>query len=146
VATKADFTEQEWETMQKGVTGAGFLVALADKGFFDTFKEARAMGKHVQEAHEGSQSQLVKELATMRGSGFGLTSSPDEIESETAAALKASLATLAQKAPDEVDAYKQFVLGVTQSVAKAAGDVAASESGAIEKIKAALEEPASQQA
>jgi hypothetical protein len=146
VATKADFTEQEWETMQKGVTGAGFLVALADKGFFDTFKEARAMGKHVQEAHEGSQSQLVKELATMRGSGFGLTSSPDEIESETAAALKASLATLAQKAPDEVDAYKQFVLGVTQSVAKAAGDVAASESGAIEKIKAALEQPASQQA
>jgi hypothetical protein len=146
VATKADFTEQEWETMQKGVTGAGFLVALADKGFFDTFKEARAMGKHVQEAHEGSQSQLVKELATMRGSGFGLTSSPDEIESETAAALKASLATLAQKAPDEVDAYKQFVLGVTQSVAKAAGDVAASESGAIEKIKAALEQPAPQQA
>jgi hypothetical protein len=132
--------------MQKGVTGAGFLVALADKGFFDTFKEARALGKHVQEAHKGSQSELIKELATMRGSGFGLTSSPDEIESETTAALKASLATLAQKAPDEVDPYRQFVLGVTESVARAAGDVAATESGAIEKIKQALDQPAQQQA
>lgn len=146
MATKADFTEQEWETMQKGVTGAGFLVALAHKGFFDTFKEARALGKHVQQAHEGSQSQLVKELATMRGSGFGLTSSPNEVESETTAALEASLATLGQKAPDEVAAYKEFVIGVTESVARAAGDVAATESGAIEKIKAALEEPAPQQA
>jgi hypothetical protein len=26
VATKADFTEEEWKTMQKGVTGAGTLV------------------------------------------------------------------------------------------------------------------------
>ena len=38
MAAKTDFTEQEFDAMQKGVTGAGMLVSLADRGFFDSFK------------------------------------------------------------------------------------------------------------
>ena len=33
MATKADFTEDEWEAMRKGVTGAGMLVSMGDRDF-----------------------------------------------------------------------------------------------------------------
>ena len=40
MATKADFTEEEWETLRTGVSGAGVLVSLSDRDFTDTFGEA----------------------------------------------------------------------------------------------------------
>ena len=40
MAAKTDFTPEEWDTLQKGVTGAGMMVSLADPGFFDSFKES----------------------------------------------------------------------------------------------------------
>jgi len=52
MAKKADFTEQEWESLQKGVVGAGLLVSLSDRSFFDSFKEAGALGKHVAQAKQ----------------------------------------------------------------------------------------------
>jgi hypothetical protein len=140
MAGKADFTEEEWETMRKGVAGSALLVSLADRGFFDTFKEAGALAGHLKEAREKSSSQLVREVAEMRGTGFGLTDSPQEVETATLDALRSSVATLKSKAPDEVAAYSELVLAVAGSVAKAGGDnVEAAESGALEKIKGALQ-------
>jgi hypothetical protein len=137
MATKADFTEQEWETLEKGVTGAGFLVALSDRGFFDTFKEAGALSKHLREAQK-QPSELVREFAETRGTGFGVTDRPDEIERETMAALAEAGRILDEKAADEKEAYRSFVVEVAQSVADAAGGGEAAESATIEKIKAAL--------
>jgi hypothetical protein len=135
---KSDFTEQEWEAIQKGVTGAGLLVSLSDRSFFDTFKEAGALGKHMAEAKQRNSSELIRELADTRGTGFGFTSSPDEVERETLEALETAKATLSSKAPDELDSYRQFVVDVTRSVAAAAGGGEAAESEAIEKVTAAL--------
>ena len=42
MATKADFTEQEWDALRKGITGAGMLVSLSDRDFTDTFGEVAA--------------------------------------------------------------------------------------------------------
>jgi hypothetical protein len=139
MATKADFTEQEWEQLRKGVTGAGLFVSLADRSFFDTFKEAGALAKHLGEARRDSQSQLLRELAETRGSGFGLSAKPDEIESGTLDALRSAVATLEQKAPDDVDAYKAFVVEVARSVSEAAGGGDQSESEAITKIQGVLQ-------
>jgi hypothetical protein len=139
MAGKDNFTEQEWETMQKGVTGAGLLVSLADRGFFDTFKEVGALSKYLKEAREKSSSELVRQLAEVRGTGFGLTASPDEVESKTNEALRASMATLKAKAPDEADAYSTFVVDVATAVGDAAEDIDVKETGAIDKIKAALQ-------
>ena len=138
MAKKADFTEQEWDALQKGITGTGLLVSLSDRSFFDSFKEAGALAKHVAEAKKNSSSELVKELADVHGTGFGLTSSPDKVESETVAALQTSKTTLQSKAPDELEPYKQFVIDVAQSVSSAAGGGDTEESGAIEKVKSAL--------
>jgi hypothetical protein len=138
MAGKADFTEQEWETLHKGVTGAGLLVSVSDRSFFDSFKEAGALAKHLASARKDSSSQLVRELAETRGTGFGVTSSPDEIESETVEALRSAVATLESKAPDEGEAYRSFVLDVAQSVAEAAEGGREVEGGVIEKLRSAL--------
>ena len=138
MASRRDFTEQEWEQMQKGVTGAGLLVAVSDRGFFDTFKEATALGKHLAAARQNNDSELVRELAEVRGTGFGMGSAPAEVEGETLEALRTSVTTLEAKGPDEVERYRQFVLEVAQSVADAAGGGEAAESGEIEKIRSAL--------
>jgi len=138
MAGKGDFTEQEWETMHRGVTGAGLLVSVIDRSFFDSFKEAGALAKHLAGARKDSSSQLVRELAETRGMGFGVTSSSAEIESETLEALRSALATLESKAPDEAEAYKSFVLDVAQSVAEAAEGGSEAEGPVVEKIRSTL--------
>ena len=91
---KASFTEDEWKALHKGVTGAGLLVSVSDRGFFDSFKEAGALAKHLAGSHERSSSEVVRELAKTRGIGFGLTSSPGEVESETLGALGTAVVAL----------------------------------------------------
>ena len=139
MAGKADFTAEEWEALRKGVTGAAMLVSLADRGFMDTFKEVGALAKHLSEARTKSTSPLIQEVAEVRGTGFGFTSSPQEVETETLQALRSSMSTLQAKSPDDAQAYRDFVLDVTRSVAEAAKETAAAESDAIEKVEAALQ-------
>jgi hypothetical protein len=139
MAGKADFTEAEWQTLEKGVTGSAMLVALADANFFDSFKEVGAMAGHLNEARQKSTSQLIRDLGATRGSGFGFGSSAQEIESGTLESIRSALALLQTKAPDEVAAYKAFVIEVSESVANAVSGVAAPESAALDKIKGALQ-------
>jgi hypothetical protein len=138
MARKADFTEQEWEALQKGAMGAGLLVSVSDRGFFDTFKEARALAEHIAGARRDTTSEVVRELAETRETGFGLTASPDEVESETLEALRSSVATLQAKSPEDLDAYRSFVVDVAESVSRAAGGGEAAESGALERVRSAL--------
>jgi hypothetical protein len=137
MAGKSDFTEQEWEQLRKGATGAGLLVSVSDRGFFDSFKEASSLAKHLVGARK-DESQLVRELAEQRPTGFGLTASPDEVENETLGALQGSVATLRSKAPDELESYRAFVLELADTAGKAAGGGDQAEAGAVQKIKSAL--------
>jgi hypothetical protein len=138
MTTKTEFTQEEWEALQKGVTGAGFLMAVSDRSFFDSFKEAGALARHLADARKSGSSELIRELAETRGTGFGLTSSPAEIESETLGALRKAMQVLEAKAPEEADAYRSFVLEVAESVGNAAAGGEAAESGTLEKIRSAL--------
>lgn len=138
MASKADFTEEEWKTLEKGATGAGMLVAVSDRDFTDTFKEAGALARHLSEARQKNDNQLVRELAEARGTGFGLTASPQEVETETLEALSTATATLEAKAPADADAYRQFVVDVAESVAKAASGVEPGETAALDKVKSAV--------
>ena len=137
MASKADFSEQEWEQLRKGATGAGMLVAVSDRSFVDSFKEAGSLAKHLA-SDRTSDSELIRELSSERGTGFGLTASPQEIESETLEVLRSAVATLESKAPADVEAYKAFVLELAESVGKAAGGGDEAEAATIEKIRSAL--------
>ena len=142
MATKDDFTEQEWEALHKGVTGAGLLVSTSDPGFFDTFKEAGALARHLAEARKNASSEVVRELAQTGGTGFGLGTSGTELEGETLAALRAAVSILERKAPDDVDDYRAFVLEVAESVGHAAGGGEPAEAATLDKIRSALRDRA----
>ncbi len=134
--------DSEIETLRKGAMGAGLLVSVSDRGFFDAFKEAGALAKHVAAARGSSESTVVKQLAEGRGTGFGVTTPPSEIESGTLEALRSSLRLLETKAPAEVNAYRSFVLDLARSVAAAAPGGDEAEAGTIAKIEAALSDKA----
>ena len=138
MATKADFTEQEWDQLRKGVTGAGLLVSVSDRSFLDTFREAGALAKHLAEARKGSDSELIRELAQERPTGFGLRSSPEELERETVESLRAAMDVLESTSPEDAVAYRQFVLEVADSVAAGAAGGDDKERAATEKIREAL--------
>jgi hypothetical protein len=87
----ATFSDSEIETLRRGAMGAGLLVSVSDRGFFDTFKEAGALAKHVAAARGNSDSALVRRVAEGRGTGFGVTTPPAEVESGTLEALRSSI-------------------------------------------------------
>jgi hypothetical protein len=138
MATKADFTEDEWKALQKGVTGAGMLASLSDRDFTDSFGEASALAKYLSAQHGANSSALMQEVSAAKSTGFGFGDSPQEVETETFDALGTALAALSAKAPDEVAAYRELVLGAAQRVAEAKGGLADSETAAIARLEAAF--------
>ena len=139
MATKADFTEAEWEALQKGLTGSGMLVSLSDRDFTDMFGEAGAMGKFLAGQQVAASSDVIRELAKTHSTGFGLTTSPDTVRAGTMEALRSSIATLTAKSPDDVEPYRQLVLGLAEAVAQAkGGGEAPVEAAMIQEIRAAL--------
>ena len=94
----------------------------AHRDFTDSFGEAKAVASQLA-AHRDSESALVRDLSGTHGTGFGLVASPKEVVEKTISALGASVALLAQKAPDELEAYRALVLDVANAVAEAKGGV-----------------------
>lgn len=135
-------TETEIETLRKGALGAGLLVSVSDRGFFDTFKEAGTLGKHVAAARGNTESTVVRKVAEGHGLGFGVTTPPNEIESGTLDALRSSVQLLQSKAPAELEAYRSFVIDLARSVASAAPGGDEAEAGTVAKIESALDAPA----
>jgi hypothetical protein len=138
MATRSDFSDQEWATLQKGITGSGLLVSLSDRDFTDTFGEASAIGKYLAGQQMTAPSELLRELAKARGTGFGLTASPDRVRAETMEALHAAIALLTEKAPNEVEGYRSLVIGLAQAVAEAKGGTQPIETAMIDEIRNAV--------
>lgn len=138
MATRADFTEDEWKALQKGVTGAGMLVSMSDRDFTDSFGEASALAKALAAQHQRGASELMREVANTRSTGFGMTASPQDVESETLASLATAMEAITAKAPEEAENYRQLVLGVADAVAEAKGGVTENEAATLDKVKTAL--------
>jgi hypothetical protein len=132
------FNEAEIETLQRAATGAGLLVAMSDTSFFDSFREATAIGKRLDAAQKSSDSSVLRRVAQMRGIGFGLTSSVNEIEARILDDLRTASTLLQERAPDELDAYETFVLEMAHSVAAAAPGGEQAEASAIARIEGAF--------
>ena len=138
VATRQDFTDEEWATLQKGLGGSGALVSVSDRDFTDTFGEASALAKYLAGQQVAATSELMRELAKTRGTGFGLTTSPDRMRTETLTALSSAIGTLGAKAPEDVGPYRELVLGLAQAVADAKGGETPIETAMIASIREAL--------
>ena len=140
MATKTDFTDAEWAELHKGAAGSAMLVSLSDRDFTDTFGEAGAMSRYSAGQQTDATPELIRELARVRGTGFGLTTKPDVLKTETIAALRATVTTLQAKSPTDLESYRTYVLGMAQAVADAkGGGMGQAEAATIAEIKQALE-------
>ena len=137
MAGKADFTQEEWEQLRKGATGAGLLVSVSDRSFLDSIKEASSFAHYLIDARD-DDSALVRELASEHGTGFGAIATPREVQEAADESLRTAVATLRSKAPDEVESYRAFVLELAAAVGRAAKGGDQAEAAAIERIKTAL--------
>ena len=68
MATKADFSETEWQAMQRGVTGAGMLVSVSDQDLSDSFGESSAMAKYLSAQKFVRAKQPFDAAKAQRGS------------------------------------------------------------------------------
>jgi|SRR5215207_330182 len=139
---KADFSEQEWETVLEGPTSAGLIVSTAERG--GTFRESFSMAKAWTEARGAAgASSLVDEVAQSKpkvdrdgGSGEGM-------KEQLLGNIREAVSLLEAKAsPEEVADFRRFSLAIAERVAgaKTEGDepVSAAERAAIDEIASAL--------
>ena len=140
MATKAMFTSDEWHTLQWAVTDTMAYLSMADSGFWDTFKEATAAAKFMAAAKSGTDCPLIHDLAgdIKMGHDKAVTHDRADVAGEVAARVREAAGIVAAKAPDDLDAFRSFILGVAQATAEAAKGVDAGETAAIENLKAAL--------
>jgi hypothetical protein len=125
-------TEEEQKTVRSAALRAGVLVAQAEPGFLDTFRETFAASRAVKAASPEVQKLLTGGLPEMPSGG------KDEVDARTLELLKQAVGILTQKAPQLVAEYRQVVLQSAKDAAAAADDTSQKEGAALGKIERAL--------
>jgi hypothetical protein len=140
MATKTAFSPGEWETLQWAVSDTMAYLSMADPGFWDMFKEATAAARFIAGIKEAGDNTLMRELAgdikTKRDAA--ISGNPADVSGAVAARVGEAAAIVASKAPEDLDAFKRFILGVARATAEAAKGVDPHESDAIANLEAAL--------
>lgn len=137
---KADFTEEEWNTLREGPPSAGMIVLISSKG--GSFRETWALAKTFAEARkQHGESELLDALVADKPDTPRFHT-PEEAEEKGLELLRQAVALVQAKAPDDLDGYKHFVLEVAHRVAEAHKEhgqaVSPEEQEAIGKIESAL--------
>jgi len=138
MAARSDFSDDEWNTLHRGLTGAGMWVAISERGFSSTFKETGAMASFMAHASKESSNQLVRDLASTKGTGWSVSSSSEELRQGTLAAIKESLTLLSAKGPEDLADYRDAVKSLAAKVSEAGKGGDDVEAGVIAEINAAL--------
>jgi len=141
MTTKADFTEEEWDTILEGPPAAGLAVSLAERG--GTFREAFSIAKAYGEAREQhGASQLLDEIISAKPEiDRSRHASPEEMRSHSLEKIREAVGLVEQKADSQEAAdYRAFIVSLAERVAAAKGDepASAAEQQAIDEIRAAL--------
>jgi hypothetical protein len=131
MATKADFTVDEWTQIQRAPFMAGLaVVAASPSGPFGVVKELFAVGRMLGAVKtEGTSNDLIKALVGDIEAGAKDLSAPAELKGKTPEQVKSyAIESLRQVAalidkktkPDEAQGFKQWLVSVAQKVAEAA--------------------------
>lgn len=133
MATKANFTPDEWKAILGSPMLAGMAVTLAEpSGLWGTMKEGMASGYALLEAkRDAGANELAKALvadmetsegrsAAQNGLKAQLTGkSPAEIKQQAIATLTRVGQILDTKAPADAPAFKAWLMHVAEKVAEA---------------------------
>lgn len=142
---KADFTEQEWETVLEGPTSAGLIVSTAQRG--GSFRESFSLAKAYAEGRAAAgASGLMDEIAQSRPKvDRARQGSAEELKEHHLGIVRQAVSLLEAKAsPEELEDYRRFTLSLAERVARAKGEddqpVSEAERAAIDEVSAALGE------
>ena len=117
---KSDFSSEEWELILQGPPSAGVMVVTAERG--GAFRETLALSKSYVEArrHHG-ESELLDEIVSAKPQlDHTHYATPEQLREHGLQHLRDAVALLERKSsPEEVDAYKRFVINLATSVAGA---------------------------
>jgi hypothetical protein len=145
---KADFTAEEWELVVQGPPSAGILVVTAQRG--GTFRETLSIAQaYVAARQHHGESELLDEIVAARPElDHTRYHSAEELKEHSLQHLRDAVALLERKAtPEEVDAYRHFVVSLAEKVANAHREQGAAEAtseaerATVEQITAALGAP-----
>jgi hypothetical protein len=144
MAAKTDFSPEEWKQLVEGPTIAGMIVLTSAGG--GTFRETFALAHAWADARkQHGVSQLLDELAaekpTFDRHRYGST---QKLHDEGLQTLGETAGLLRTKAsPEDLAAYRGFVIGVVTQVAAAhkedGQEVSPAEQAALDEIGARLE-------
>jgi len=117
---KADFNAEEWSQVLAGPPAAGMRVVIAERG--GTIRESLAIGHAYEDARkEQGSSAILDEIVSDQPS-----LDPKQVEDPSNPGpslmkeLREAVETLERHAePDDVDAYKRFIVDLAQRVASA---------------------------
>jgi len=160
MATKTDFSADEWSAIRNAPHIAALAVAAAGSSGLGTFKESFAAMEGVMSAQK-SDSALLRELATrdeaMAGQtflreqmSFGMSQQQmvEKLQTLASEQLGAAVRALKAKAPADAAAYVTWVSGIATKVSEAASEggflgfggerVSAAETAMIDKLKSAM--------
>jgi hypothetical protein len=140
---KADFTEQEWETVLEGPTSAGLVVSMAQRG--GSIRESFSLAKAYAEARTATgASGLMDEVAQSRPKvDRERKGSAEELKEHHLGIVRQAASLLEAKAsPEELEDYRSFTLNLAERVASAKEEgeepVSDAERAAIDEISTAL--------
>ena len=148
MASKADFSEEEWKQLLEAPPSAALLVIASDRG--GSIRETFSMAKAYAEAHkQPGQSELLDEIVSAKPAvDRSRFKSEEELKEHCLQNVREAVALLEQKAgDDEVEAYRQFIRDVASRVAEARKEgfmglsgerVSDDERAAIDEVNAAL--------
>ena len=136
---KADFTQDEWDSVLEGPPSAGMIVVTAQRG--GTIREVVAIARAYAEARQQhGASELLDEIVAAKPEiDHHRYRSFDELKQHGLAHLRDAVEILDRKAtPDELEDYRRFVVTLADRVASAnrAGgkEISDTEQAAIDEI------------
>ena len=150
MASKADFNAEEWTAVVEAPVLAGLHVVSAERG--GTIRESVAIGKVYSEARKAQdRSELLDELlASPPGVDPKRLQGERDLAAATRDRLREALRILAETGtPEDVEAYRTFVLDVARAAAEAHKEggfigiggkqVSPKEAAALDDLSAALD-------
>jgi len=140
MASKAQFTEPEWQTLEWAVADTMAYLSMADPGVWDMFKEAKGAAKYISGVKTSDDDVLVRQLAgdIHAKRDKALSGNPTDVAGEVVARVTEAWEIVTAKAPEDLAAFRSFILGVAQATAEAAKGVGPTETAAIAKLEAAM--------
>src|SRR5262245_46409808 len=136
MATKTNFTKEEWTLLLESPMLAGIAVSAADpSGLWGLMKESFASGNALAQATKNASiNPLVKEVATDFVAGEGHSAArdglkkkfsggkPAEVKTKSVDSLRQVSALLTAKAPEDAGAFKNWLRQISENTAAAASE------------------------